>query len=174
LLDDLEQHLHEVAAEEEGTLTDRLGPPAAYAAELRLSAGLPPTPARPRIRSSMSSRLQRSVHRLRSLPGGAATLDFMRELRPGWWVLRGYLFVVAMSIVFTHTVHWFPSGDRAEPLVGLVAVVAAVVGSVALGRAAPSKASLRRLAILLNVGVVFIGLVAVGHTKPIGGSEHIV
>ena len=47
LLDDLEQHLHEVAAEEEGTLTDRLGPPAAYAAELRLSAGLPPTPAQP-------------------------------------------------------------------------------------------------------------------------------
>ena len=44
LLEDLEQHLAEVAAEGDGTLVDRLGPPEAYAAELRAaySAGHPP------------------------------------------------------------------------------------------------------------------------------------
>jgi uncharacterized membrane protein len=41
LLEDLEQHLHEVA-EEEGSLHARLGPPQVYAEELRASAGLSP------------------------------------------------------------------------------------------------------------------------------------
>ena len=40
LLDDLDDHLHEVLAEGEGSLEQRLGPPAMYAAELRTSAGL--------------------------------------------------------------------------------------------------------------------------------------
>ena len=41
LLEDLEDHLAEVAAEGEGPLAARLGAPEAYAAELRASAGLP-------------------------------------------------------------------------------------------------------------------------------------
>ena len=41
LLEDLEDHLQEVAAEAGGPLSQRLGPPEAYAAELRASAGLP-------------------------------------------------------------------------------------------------------------------------------------
>lgn len=40
LLEDLEEHLHEVAAEDDGTLEQRLGPPGLYAEELRVSAGL--------------------------------------------------------------------------------------------------------------------------------------
>ena len=40
LLEDLDSHLHEVIAEGEGSLEQRLGPPAQYAAELRASAGL--------------------------------------------------------------------------------------------------------------------------------------
>jgi hypothetical protein len=45
LLEDLEDHLQEVAAEAGGSLTERLGRPEAYAAELRASAGLPATGA---------------------------------------------------------------------------------------------------------------------------------
>ncbi len=40
LLEDLDSHLHEVIAEGEGSLEQRLGPPEQYAAELRASAGL--------------------------------------------------------------------------------------------------------------------------------------
>jgi HAAS domain-containing protein len=40
LLEDLEEHLLEVAAEADGSLEQRLGPAAAYAEELRASAGL--------------------------------------------------------------------------------------------------------------------------------------
>jgi hypothetical protein len=39
LLEDLEGHLAEVAAETDGPLTDRLGPPEAYGAELRAAYG---------------------------------------------------------------------------------------------------------------------------------------
>src|SRR5215211_2863511 len=62
LLEDLEDHLQEVAAEAGGPLEERLGRPETYAAELRASAGLPgPAPAaagagggrrRPRLRDS--------------------------------------------------------------------------------------------------------------------------
>jgi hypothetical protein len=41
LLEDLEDHLQEVAAEAGGPLSERLGRPQAYAAELRASVGLP-------------------------------------------------------------------------------------------------------------------------------------
>ena len=43
LLEDLQQHLAEVGAEGEGSLTDQLGPPEAYAAELRSAARLRPS-----------------------------------------------------------------------------------------------------------------------------------
>jgi uncharacterized membrane protein len=42
LLDDLEAHLQEVAAESDAPLTERLGPPETYAAELRAAYGAPP------------------------------------------------------------------------------------------------------------------------------------
>ncbi|MFD0638102.1 hypothetical protein ACFQ9X_47685 [Catenulispora yoronensis] len=46
LLEDLEDHLREVAAEDVGALRERLGAPATYARELRQAAGLP-GPGRP-------------------------------------------------------------------------------------------------------------------------------
>jgi uncharacterized membrane protein len=42
LLEDLPAHFAEVVAEQGGPLVDRLGPPAAYAAEQRAAAGLDP------------------------------------------------------------------------------------------------------------------------------------
>src|ERR687889_155753 len=50
LLEDLPEHLAEVAADDVGSLADRLGPPSVYAAELLASAGFvggfPDPPAR--------------------------------------------------------------------------------------------------------------------------------
>src|SRR5215510_6762122 len=45
LLEDLPDHLAEVLAEDAGTLTERLGEPEAYAAELRTAAGIAAGPA---------------------------------------------------------------------------------------------------------------------------------
>ena len=100
LLEDLEDHLAEVAAEAGGPLIDRLGWPEAYAAELRASAGLAAAgPARrrgvgPWLRETWGARQLGRLWRAASThPAGQAVLEFLPELRPAWWVLRGYLAV---------------------------------------------------------------------------------
>jgi hypothetical protein len=63
LLEDIEDHLVEVAAESGGPLEERLGPPETYAAELRAWAGLP-APGAARRRGRRTSRLVRRLERL--------------------------------------------------------------------------------------------------------------
>ena len=102
LLEDLEEHLVEVAAEDDGTLEHRLGPPARYAEELRASAGLPG-----RGESSGQNVIERLM-RSRPARFAATGLDsaqwrafrgFLREVEPGWWALRGYLAVLVPVII---------------------------------------------------------------------------
>jgi hypothetical protein len=100
LLEDLPDHLAEIAAEADGSLRDQLGTPADYAAELRVAAGLGIGPAR--MTSSTLDRLIRGYHRTltqarrldarlgRGL-GFGSLRDLTRALAPGWWVLRGWL-----------------------------------------------------------------------------------
>lgn len=85
VLAELEGHLHEVAAED-GSLTDLLGSPQAYADELRASAGLPPrAPAVP-PRTPLRDRLRDPALR-------RAALEFANQLRPAWWLIRAYALV---------------------------------------------------------------------------------
>jgi len=94
MLEDLDDHLMEVAAEPGMTLEDRLGSPEAYAAELRAAYG--GRPARPRRRLTERTRnraagLLGTAHaRLMQLPPYRQAAAFAPELRPAWWVLRGY------------------------------------------------------------------------------------
>jgi hypothetical protein len=163
LLEDLEDHLAEVAAEAGGPLPERLGRPEAYAAELRASAGLPAPGAgaggrgpRRRLRES------RAARRLGALwaaglahPAGRAVAGFLPELRPAWWVLRGYLAVQALSVALTPL---YADDGLSFPLpqlfdsrvLGLLAVAAAVTGSVALGRRGAVTARGRGLTVVGN------------------------
>jgi hypothetical protein len=149
LLEDLEDHLQEVAAEAGGPLEERLGRPEAYAAELRASAGLPgPGVGVAGGRREAGSWLRRTwgAQQLGRLwtavsthPAGRATLAFLPELRPAWWVLRGYLAVQAVAVAVSLLIHGvglsFPVPALFDGRVlGLIATVAAVVVSVALGR----------------------------------------
>jgi hypothetical protein len=94
MLEDLDDHLTEVAAEPGMTLEDRLGSPEAYAAELRAAYG--GRPARPRRRLTAQARTRAAgilgtAHtRLTQLPPYRQAAAFAPELRPAWWVLRGY------------------------------------------------------------------------------------
>ena len=94
LLDDLDSHLHEVIAEGEGSLEQRLGPPEAYAAELRASAGLASSDR------STANVLHRAINSLSASamwrrtaehPWTRATLEFLPQLRPAWWIVRAWL-----------------------------------------------------------------------------------
>ena len=180
LLEDLEDHLLEVAAEAGGPLTERLGRPEAYAAELRASAGLAPAAgraARPRgvgpwLRETWGAvQLRRLWGTASTHPAGRAVLEFLPELRPAWWVLRGYLAVQALSVALSYL--GADLGGLSFPVpqlfgsrvLGLLATAAAVAGSVALGRRGPTR---RGLVVLGNLG---LSLFAVAVLLELGASE---
>jgi hypothetical protein len=173
LLEDLEQHLLEVAAEAGGDLAERVGPPEAYAAELRATAGLPPRGERSgrsfRTRLAMwaaSSRPGRVVHSLAGTTAVRGVRDSLPELRPGWWVLRGYLAVFAIAIMWGD-----PSVAPLKrvlvpsvygPLVGLALVGLAMWASVKLGRRTTVSQTARRSSVVVSVVVVLMALAALG------------
>lgn len=149
LVEDLGQHLREVAAEGEGTLVAQLGEPAAYAAELRASAGLGGRGPAPRDwRRELRESWAEAGARARSLPGAAPVLDFLPELRPGWWFLRGPLLLGALTVVPLHA-------GVSLPLV--VAAAAAAAGSVAVGRRRP-RGLARAAVVVANVLAGWFGL----------------
>jgi hypothetical protein len=180
LLEDLEDHLQEVAAEDGGPLAERLGPPERYAAELRASAGLPAPGAeaagrrRASLRQSrLARRLERSWRAAVAHPAARAVAEFLPELRPAWWVVRGYLAVQAATVALTPL---FAGGGLSFPvpalfgsrLLGLLATVAAVVVSVRLGRRGPGGAGRRALTVLADAA---LGLFALAMLLELGTSE---
>jgi hypothetical protein len=162
LLEDLEQHIREVAAEGDGTLAERLGAPEAYAEELRASAGLPPRVAPTQV--GVADRVRASMSRLADLPGVRAVRGFLPDLRPGWWVLRGYLAAVAIDAVFFRSnpvsvLPWPSLGGDA--VLGTLFVAACVIASVALGKAAARERRFGYLGAMATIGVVVLSLFAV-------------
>jgi hypothetical protein len=105
LLEDLPAHFAEVLEEHGGSLEERLGPPAAYAAELRAAAGLDSGtgPSRGQqnlgigIATDLAVRwLETADRRLGSAIRHERASDFVRLLRPAWWVARGYFAALLM------------------------------------------------------------------------------
>lgn len=162
LLEDLDEHLAEVAAEG-GRLTDRLGPPQAYAQELRRAAGLP-QPAGPR--AARSAPVRQAAARLSREPAVRSALAFLVELRPAWWVLRAVVAVLALTVVF---------GVQLFGLVVLLLVPAAVVLSVRLGRRAERAPAHDRRALLLtraaNGGLAAVAVVALAAVLSSGAED---
>jgi hypothetical protein len=162
LLEDVEQHLEEVAAENEGTLVERLGTPEEYGAELRASAGIP---ARGRARWGVD--LPVLTRRYRALRESAVVRgigDCLPQLRPAWWVLRGYLAIMAIDAwLFT------PNGVTSSLVVpipyfnenqgyGLLAVLVAIWASVVLGMRSTRERRVRYMNLAATLAVVFLTL----------------
>jgi hypothetical protein len=102
-----------------------------------------------------------------------AVAGFLPELRPAWWVLRGYLAVQAVAVALTPL---FAGGGFAFPvprlfgssLLGLLAVAVAVAGSVALGRRGIRSRATRGLLAAGNAALVVVALLLVAE---LGTSE---
>jgi hypothetical protein len=163
LLDDLPEHLAEVAAADAAPLQSRLGPPAAFAAELRSAAGLAPTPptvaGRPKDPGISSAELARefALRVDRSL-GHVAGYDTLRELlvalRPGWWVLRG-AGVASFLMIATGFASYYMNVASVIAM-SVLAFVGALI-SVRLGRATTRRsASTRMLVAIINIPCVLI------------------
>src|SRR5258705_7146197 len=96
VLEDLEDHLAEVAAESGLPLASRLGPPEEYPAGLRAAYGAGHQASR--LRFPRTRRLLRgALLQLSGSRGYRAVRDYLPELRPAWWVLRAYLAVLVLA-----------------------------------------------------------------------------
>ena len=131
LLDDLAQHLREIAAEPGPPLAERLGSPEAYAAELLASAGVV---ADRRPGAPLVERATALVQRLRTSWVGEEAVRLAPVLRPAWWVARGYLAVSLLAAVQRNGSSAFPLPELGgSPVLGTIAVLAAIALSVRLG-----------------------------------------
>jgi hypothetical protein len=168
LLEDLDSHLHEVIAEGEGSLEQRLGPPEQYAAELRASAGLS---ASDRSTASVLHRAVTSLsasttwRRTEEHPWTRATLEFLPQLRPAWWIVRAWLAAGIVAGLY-HQRGWHGGGvtylyrdsglwprGSTSPYVGIVLLVIAIPISIQLGRRS-LRGSARWLVVAGNVVAV--------------------
>lgn len=154
LLNDVESHVAEVSSEAGDELVARLGPPDAFAAELRAAAGLPAFEP-----GSLSSRdrLGTVVESIRELLRPLAPVV---ELVPAWWVLRGYVAAVVLSVWIGNG---WPSGwlpELGPTLVSLVMLGAFVAGSSWLGLRVRNR-ELRRPARLALAATNLVAVIAI-------------
>jgi hypothetical protein len=160
LLEDLEDHLAEIAAESEVPLSERLGPAAEYAAELRAAYGVAET-GRQREARQPAAAWSHAVALARRAARSPVWLEVLRlasELRPAWWLLRAYLLVIAVALLFG-----LPGAGRLLPgrlgLLQVVVTLAAVVASVILGRRSRSwKLPVRRGMLIANGVLALLAL----------------
>src|SRR5438128_12098396 len=91
LLEDLEDHLREIATDAGGSLAERLGPPDQYARELRAAYGVAhagATRQHPLLRD-----VTVAISRVTTSSWYRQGRAFLPELRQAWWVLGAYLAV---------------------------------------------------------------------------------
>ncbi|MDP9799308.1 hypothetical protein J2S43_007820 [Catenuloplanes nepalensis] len=140
LLEDLPGHLAEVRAESGEPLARRLGPPEVYAAELRVAMGMVAGGRVP-----LRARLDEAAHRLRSrgadvdrragvLLGYEQGSDFLRLLRPAWWVLRGYLAAMLFAVLVSSDTPGLLPRVNGSFLMAVFLLGSFVLGSIWLGR----------------------------------------
>src|SRR6267143_3544062 len=172
LLEDLEDHLLEIAAEAGGPLTERLGPPEQYAKELRTAYGATQVDTRRQDPALRDLQLARAW--LTGSEWYRQLRAFLPELRPAWWVLRGYLAALILTAAFSRGYSLGPIPDPTTKR-GIAEILAAGVAiwlSVRIGRRSRSLPNgVRFFAVSANVVIVFGAAVLLGHMHSFAYSE---
>ncbi len=153
--------LAELLRERGGALTDHLGTPAAYAAELRAAAGLP-TPGAARSRNSRwtpeaikaSFAAARAEHPILDQAVGYAI-----SLRPAWWFLRGAVAAGVLVVVFG--LIGSIGGVVAAMMIVLMGAVLSVVIGLRTGGRAPSLPGVVVNSVL-GAAAALMGIAALG------------
>ncbi|MFI1192112.1 HAAS signaling domain-containing protein [Micromonospora sp. NPDC020750] len=163
LTEDLAEHLAEVAAEGDGPLAERLGMPEAYAAELRTAAGAGgPAAARnldqraAAVASWSRARLRATDLRLGPILGYATASEYLRLLRPAWWVLRGYLAAMLITVITTGAPIGLLPRLGGSTLAALLLLAVCVVASVWLGRRTPVLGRWPRIALRAGTAILAV------------------
>ena len=159
LLEDLEDHLTEVAAEAEGPLAERLGPPEQYAQELRTAYGAARAGGKRQDRALRD--LGRAIDWVTTSAWYRQVRGFLPQLRPAWWVLRAYLVVLVITAAFSpsYNLHPIPNPFSSRGLLEITATAIAIVLSIRLARRSrPLANGGRLLAIGANVLIALMAL----------------
>lgn len=161
LLEDLENHLAEVASESDLPLRERLGRPEDYAEELKSAYGAASVRANRKPRRHLR---QRSLALIQGLLGSGTYREIralLPELRAGWWVLRAYLVVLVLAFMFRDGINLrpIPNPFSSHGLLQIIATVIAIVISVRLGRrATPAGRGWRGAALAVNVAIALFAI----------------
>jgi hypothetical protein len=161
LLEDLENHLAEVATESDQPLEERLGKPASYAAELRSAYGAVSETENGRPRKRIRERFWTVVKAASATNAYRDVRAFLPELRGGWWVLRAYLLVLILAFMFRNGFNLspIPNPFSSSGLLQILATLVAMVASVRLGRRGmPVSRGWRGAALGVNVGIAALAL----------------
>jgi hypothetical protein len=161
LLEDLENHLAEVASEFDQSLLERLGEPASYAAELRSAYGAVSEVANVGPKRRFRDRLSTFMGAVFGTQAFREVRAFLPELRGGWWVLRAYLLVLILAFMFRDGLNLrpIPNPFSSRGLVQILATAVAIVVSVRLGRRGmPANKGWRGAAVALNVVIALVAL----------------
>lgn len=172
LLEDLEDHLREIAAEAGGPLTERLGPPEQYAQELRTAYGA--AEINPRRQDPLLRDLQVARAWVTGSEWYRQVRAFLPELRPAWWVLRAYLAVLILTAAFSpgYGLGPIPNPTTKRGLAQILVTGVAIWLSVRIGRRSrklPQGA--RVLAVSANVLIAFVAVVVLGNMRSFAYSE---
>ncbi len=143
LTDDLRSHLAEIRADTDEPFDQIIGTPEQFAAELRQSAGLAELSSTDQRWDRWTRPPSALYHNLREAAAPVtghrwfeATREFIPELRPAWWVARGYLlagFVGLLTGGSVVTAVVVPS-VAGSVLFGFLVTAAFIVASVQFGR----------------------------------------
>ncbi|MEV0714364.1 hypothetical protein [Asanoa sp. NPDC050611] len=179
LLEDLPEHLAEVAAEGEGTLVERLGPPEAYAAELRTAAGVGVATAKwsgrfdDRVAAgfrSVRGSLGVADRKVGPVIGYSRFSEFLRLLRPAWWLLRGYLVAMAITVLAGNSQPGLLPRLGGSTLAATLLLAVCLLASIWLGRREPKLPPLARSGLALGgVFLVLFGMVGFDKADNYGG-----
>ena len=172
LLEDLEDHLTEVAAEGGGPLSERLGPAEEYARELRAAYGAT------QVNTPRQDPVLRDLQLARAWLTGSQWYQqiraFLPELRPAWWVLRGYLAALILTAAFSpgYSLGPIPDPTTKRGIAQILAAGVAIWISVRVGRRSRSLPNgARFLAVSANVVIAFGAAVLLGHMHSFAYSE---
>src|SRR4030081_3043843 len=172
LLEDLEDHLREVAAEAGGPLAERLGTPEQYAQELRAAYGA--AHAGGMRRDPALHHVQRAFAGVRGSAWYGQVRAFLPELRPAWWVLRGYLAALILTAAFSpgYSLGPIPDPTTKRGIAEILAAGVAIWLSVRVGRRSRSLPHGARFpAVSANVVIAFGAAVLLGHMHSFAYSE---
>ncbi|MBO0922225.1 hypothetical protein J1G42_15485 [Cellulomonas sp. zg-ZUI222] len=178
LTDGLEANLTDALADERrahrGSLVDEFGTPATYAAELRSAAGLAPAEPVPgrvgrvgrllrapdrRVREAAS----RVLARLRREPWWPPVEDLATDLRPVWWVLRGWVVYQVVVHMLGVESAWLPRHLAGALLLGGLVLVSAQIGRGEWFASPRAGERMQLVSVLAAVALVPVGATVAGH-----------